>query len=79
MLAACLALARLYILGMYPHVRAAVDNGAVLLEWDKRKGKPTAPMLKVCPSLSLSVPCGLDLFFSISLFSSLAVSVESSR
>lgn len=68
MLAACLALARLYILGMYPHVRAAVDNGAVLLEWDKRKGKPTAPMLKVCPSLSLCPLRSRSLLLDLTLF-----------
>ena len=25
--------------GMYPHVRRAVENGEVLLEWDYSKGK----------------------------------------
>ena len=32
--------------GMYPHVRAAVDNGEVLLEWDYGKGQPTVPLVK---------------------------------
>lgn len=32
---------------MYPHVKKAVDEGKVLLEWDKRKGKAPAPLLKV--------------------------------
>ena len=31
---------------MYDNVRGAVESGAVLLEWDGAKGKPTAPMLK---------------------------------
>ena len=31
---------------MYPHVRAAVDNGEVLLEWDYSKGQPTVPLVK---------------------------------
>ena len=32
--------------GMYPHVKAAVDNGDVLLEWDYSKGQPTVPLVK---------------------------------
>lgn len=34
-------------MGMFDHVRTAVENGDVLLEWDYSKGKPTAPLLKV--------------------------------
>lgn len=36
-------------MGMYPHVSQAVNNGEVLLEWDKAKNggaKPPLPMLK---------------------------------
>jgi DNA polymerase-1 len=33
-------------IGMYPHVRSAVESGQVLLEWDHSKGKPPAPLLK---------------------------------
>ena len=32
--------------GMYPHVKKAVDNGEVLLEWDYSKGQPTVPLVK---------------------------------
>ena len=32
--------------GMYPHVRQAVENGDVLLEWDYSKGPPTVPLVK---------------------------------
>jgi DNA polymerase-1 len=32
--------------GMYPHVRKAVENGDVLLEWDYSKGQPTVPLVK---------------------------------
>ena len=32
--------------GMFPHVRDAVDRGDVLLEWDESKGKSPAPLLK---------------------------------
>ena len=32
--------------GMYKHVREAVDNGEVLLEWDYSKGQPTVPLVK---------------------------------
>jgi len=32
--------------GMFPHVRKAVDDGEVLLEWDYSKGEPPAPLLK---------------------------------
>ncbi|KAL1510633.1 hypothetical protein AB1Y20_006934 [Prymnesium parvum] len=33
-------------MGMFAHVREAVDKGECLLEWDYSKGKPTAPLLK---------------------------------
>jgi DNA polymerase-1 len=33
-------------LGMYPHVRQAIDEGKVLLEWDGAKGKAPLPLLK---------------------------------
>ena len=33
-------------MGMFPHVREAVENGDCLLEWDYKKGKPPAPLLK---------------------------------
>ena len=33
-------------MGMFDHVRAAVDAGEVLLEWDYTKGEPPKPMLK---------------------------------
>mmetsp|Transcript_36196 Transcript_36196/g.34234 ORF Transcript_36196/g.34234 Transcript_36196/m.34234 type:complete len:946 (-) Transcript_36196:18-2855(-) len=32
--------------GMYPHVKRAVENGEVLLEWDYSKGQPTVPLVK---------------------------------
>uniref|UniRef100_I2CP17 DNA polymerase I n=1 Tax=Nannochloropsis gaditana (strain CCMP526) TaxID=1093141 RepID=I2CP17_NANGC len=32
--------------GMFEHVRKAVESGEVLLEWDYAKGKPPAPLLK---------------------------------
>jgi DNA polymerase-1 len=32
--------------GMYPHVKEAVETGKVLLEWDYSKGQPTAPLVK---------------------------------
>ena len=31
---------------MFDHVKQAVDNGDVLLEWDYSKGQPTAPLVK---------------------------------
>ena len=36
-------------LNMYPHIREAVDNKEVLLEWDPQPGedKPPVPLLKV--------------------------------
>jgi hypothetical protein len=34
-------------MGMYPEIAEAVASGKVLLEWDKSKGKPPAPLLKV--------------------------------
>jgi DNA polymerase-1 len=34
-------------MGMYPEIAEAVAKGKVLLEWDKSKGKPPAPLLKV--------------------------------
>lgn len=34
------------VLGMYPEIKAAVDRGDVLLEWDSSKGKPPVPLLK---------------------------------
>jgi len=33
-------------MGMFDHVRRAVEQGDCLLEWDYRKGKPPAPLLK---------------------------------
>jgi len=33
-------------MGMFDHVRAAVDSGECLLEWDYSKGEPPAPLLK---------------------------------
>jgi len=35
-------------MGMFEHVKAAVDSGECLLEWDYTKGEPTAPLLKDC-------------------------------
>jgi len=32
--------------GMYPHIKEAVESGAVLLEWDYSKGQPTVPLVK---------------------------------
>jgi DNA polymerase I len=32
--------------GMFDHVRKAVENGDVLLEWDYGKGAPTKPLVK---------------------------------
>ena len=29
-------------MGMFEHVKAAVDSGECLLEWDYTKGEPTA-------------------------------------
>lgn len=36
-------------MNMYPHIRKAVDNGEVLLEWHPQPGqdKPPVPLLKV--------------------------------
>ncbi|CAE7683777.1 POLIA, partial [Symbiodinium microadriaticum] len=33
-------------IGMYPHIREAVDKGDVLLEWDHSKGAPPKPLVK---------------------------------
>jgi DNA polymerase-1 len=33
-------------MGMYSHIREAVDSGKVLLEWDYSKGQPTSPLVK---------------------------------
>eukprot|EP00899_Mesostigma_viride_P019227 jgi/Mesvir1/27305/Mv07135-RA.2 len=33
-------------MGMYPHVREAVERGDVLLEWDEKDGPPPKPLLK---------------------------------
>ena len=33
-------------MGMFDHVREAVDRGDCLLEWDYTQGKPPAPLLK---------------------------------
>ena len=39
-------------LAMYDHVKAAVDSGACLLEWDSRDGpQPPLPLLKVRPPI----------------------------
>lgn len=35
-------------LGMYEHVKEAIDSGKCLLEWDSHDGKkPPVPLLKV--------------------------------
>ena len=36
-------------MNMYPHIRKAVEDGSVLLEWDPQPGedKPPVPLLKV--------------------------------
>lgn len=36
-------------MNMYPHIRKAVEEGSVLLEWDPQPGedKPPVPLLKV--------------------------------
>eukprot|EP01034_Spumella_vulgaris_P022490 gene22490-28618_t len=33
-------------MGMYPHIRQAVESGEVMLEWDYSKGQPTCPLVK---------------------------------
>ena len=33
-------------MGMYPQIKAAVDSGEVLLEWDYSKGQPNVPLVK---------------------------------
>lgn len=33
-------------MGMYPHVKEALEKGEVLLEWDSSKGKAPVPLLK---------------------------------
>ncbi|CAG9313419.1 unnamed protein product [Blepharisma stoltei] len=33
-------------ISMYPEIKQAVDEGKVLLEWDKSQGEPPAPLLK---------------------------------
>jgi len=33
-------------MGMYPHIKEAVDKGEILLEWDKKNGEPPVPLLK---------------------------------
>ena len=33
-------------MGMYPHIREAVDSGKVVLEWDYSKGQPNVPLVK---------------------------------
>ena len=35
-------------MGMFGHVREAVEKGECLLEWDWSKGEPPAPLLKDC-------------------------------
>lgn len=32
--------------GMYPHIKEAVETGKVLLEWDYSKGQPDVPLVK---------------------------------
>lgn len=32
--------------GMYPHIKKAVEDGEVMLEWDYSKGQPTRPLVK---------------------------------
>lgn len=32
--------------GMYPHIKEAVESGKVLLEWDYSKGQPNVPLVK---------------------------------
>ena len=34
-------------MGMFDHVKAAVERGDCLLEWDYAQGEPPAPLLKV--------------------------------
>lgn len=43
-------------MNMYPHIREAVENGEVLLEWHPQPGqeKPPVPLLKVNPGLMFS-------------------------
>ena len=33
-------------LSMYPEIKKEIENGTLLIEWDKSKGKPPAPLLK---------------------------------
>lgn len=32
--------------GMYPHIKEAVESGQVVLEWDYSKGQPNVPLVK---------------------------------
>ena len=34
-------------MGMFAHVRTAVDKGDCLLEWDWKQGKPPAPLYPI--------------------------------
>lgn len=31
---------------MYPYIKKEIENGEILLEWDKSKGKSPVPLLK---------------------------------
>lgn len=31
---------------MYPHIKEDINNGKVILEWDKSQGEAPAPLLK---------------------------------
>lgn len=33
-------------MGMYPHIKAAVESAEVMLEWDYSKGQPNVPLVK---------------------------------
>jgi DNA polymerase I len=33
-------------IGMFPYIKKDVEDGNILLEWDKSKGKPPVPLLK---------------------------------
>lgn len=33
-------------ISMYPYIKKEIKEGKLLLEWDKTKGEPPAPLLK---------------------------------
>lgn len=33
-------------IGMFSYIKKQIDEGTILLEWDKSKGKPPVPLLK---------------------------------